>query len=78
MKVIGTIFGECLNFKSGLRILIWPLEVPFFLSENGHFWPKVTKKKWHFGLTGFRKLIVNSVAEVGSLSARAKITIKNV
>ena len=28
----------------GLRILIWPLEVPFFWSENGHFWPKVTKK----------------------------------
>ena len=25
------IFGECLNYKSGLRILIWPLEVPFFL-----------------------------------------------
>ena len=28
--VIGTIFGECLIYKSGLRILIWPLEVPFF------------------------------------------------
>ena len=29
-KAIGTLFGECLNYKSGLRILIWPLEVPFF------------------------------------------------
>ena len=33
-KVIGTIFGECLNYKSGLRILIWPLEVPFFWSQR--------------------------------------------
>ena len=24
------IVGECLNYKSGLRILIWLLEVPFF------------------------------------------------
>ena len=31
IKAIGTIFGECSNYKSGLRILIWPLEVPFFL-----------------------------------------------
>ena len=27
-------FGECLNYKSGLRILIWPLEVPFFWSQR--------------------------------------------
>ena len=25
---------ECLNYKSGLRILIWPLEVPFFWSQR--------------------------------------------
>ena len=31
---IWTIFGECLNYKSGLRILIWPLEVPFFWSQR--------------------------------------------
>ena len=30
----GTIFGECLNYKSGLRILIWPLEVPFLWSQR--------------------------------------------
>ena len=34
-KVIGTIFGECLNYTCGLKILIWPLEVPFFWSKNG-------------------------------------------
>ena len=33
-KIIETIFGECLNHKSGLRILIWPLEVPFFWSQR--------------------------------------------
>ena len=38
---IGTIFGECLNYKSGLRILIWPLEVPFFLVRKWPLLPKV-------------------------------------
>ena len=36
IKVIGTIFGECLNYKSVLRISIWPLEVPFFGGQR-HF-----------------------------------------
>ena len=34
---------ECLNNKSGLRILIWPFEVPFFGLEDGQFW-----RKWVF------------------------------
>ena len=38
---IGTIFGECLNYKSGLRILIWPLEVPFFWVRKRPLLPKV-------------------------------------
>ena len=41
IKVIGTIFGECLNHKSGLRILIWPLEVPFFVVRKWSLLPKV-------------------------------------
>ena len=41
MKAIGIIFGECLNYKSGLRILIWPLEVPFFLVRKWPLLPKV-------------------------------------
>ena len=51
IKVMGTIFVECLKYKSGLRILIWPLVVPFFWSENGHFCQKcqyLRPKKWHF------------------------------
>ena len=42
IKVIETIFGECLNYKSGLRILIWPLEVPFFWSQRLALLAKVT------------------------------------
>ena len=38
---MGTIFGECLNYKSGLRILIWPLEVPFFFVRKRPLLPKV-------------------------------------
>ena len=26
IKVMGTIFGECLNYKSDLEILIWPIK----------------------------------------------------
>ena len=44
IKSLQAIFRKWLNFKSGLRILIWPLEVQFFWSENGHFWAKVTQK----------------------------------
>ena len=33
---------ECLNYKSGLRILIWPLEVPFFWSQRWALLAKVT------------------------------------
>ena len=40
-KVIGAIFGECLNYKSK-RILIWPLEVPFFWSQRWALLAKVT------------------------------------
>ena len=39
-KLVEAIFGECLNYKSGLRILIWPLEVPFFWSQR---WPLLAK-----------------------------------
>ena len=41
IKVIGAIFGECLNYKSCLRILIWPLEVPFFVVRKRSLLPKV-------------------------------------
>ena len=37
-----------LNYKSGLRILIWPLEVPFFLVTFGQKCPFSDQKKWHF------------------------------
>ena len=43
------IFRECLDNKSGLRILIMPPEVPFFWSQK--LLAKVTvfgQKKWHF------------------------------
>ena len=36
------IFGKCLNYKSGLRILILPPEVPFFWSQRWAFFAKVT------------------------------------
>ena len=39
---------ECLNYKSGLRILIWPLEVPFLLVTFGQKCPFSDQKKWHF------------------------------
>ena len=29
-----TLFTLCMNYKSGLGILIWPLEVPFFWSQR--------------------------------------------
>ena len=41
IKVIGTTFGECLNYKSGLRILILPPEVPFFVVRKQSLLPKV-------------------------------------
>ena len=41
IKVLEGIFGECLNYKSGHRILIWPLEVPFFLVRKRPLLPKV-------------------------------------
>ena len=41
IKAIGTIFGECSNYKSGLRILIWSLEVPFFWVRKRPLLPKV-------------------------------------
>ena len=36
------IFGESLNYKSGLRILIMPPEVPFFWSQKWALLAKVT------------------------------------
>ena len=42
LKAFTAIFGECLNYKSGLRILIWPLEVPFFWSQSWALLAKVT------------------------------------
>ena len=33
---------QCLKYKSGLRILIWPLEVPFFWSQRWALSAKVT------------------------------------
>ena len=36
------IFGECLNYKSGLRILIFPPKVPFFCSQRWALLAKVT------------------------------------
>ena len=35
------IFGECLKYKSGLRILIMPSEVPFFWSKRWSLLAKV-------------------------------------
>ena len=40
--VTGIIFGECLNYKSGLRILIWPVKVPFLWSQRLALLAKVT------------------------------------
>ena len=51
IKAVTAIFGECLNYKSVLRILIMPPEVPFFGLKDGHFWQKwlfSDNKKWHF------------------------------
>ena len=43
MKAFMAIFGKCLNYKSGLRTLIWPTEAPFFWSQRralwARFWP---------------------------------------
>ena len=48
IKVLTAIFGECLNYKSGLRILILPPEVPFFWSQKWALLAKNDPKKWHF------------------------------
>ena len=44
---MGTIFGECSNYKSGLRILIWPLEVPFFFGPKMGTFGKKSVKMGH-------------------------------
>ena len=41
-KAVTAIFGECLSYKSGLRILIMPPEVPFFWSQKWALLAKVT------------------------------------
>ena len=48
MKAYSAVFGKCLNYKSGLRILIWPLEVPFSLVRKWALLAKSDPKKWHF------------------------------
>ena len=42
IKSLQAIFRKWLNFKSGLRILIWPLEVQFFRSQRWALLAKVT------------------------------------
>ena len=37
INALAAIFGKCLNYKSGLRILIWPTEVPFLVSKMTTF-----------------------------------------
>ena len=39
--MLEAIFGECLNYKSGLSILIGALEVPFFGSQRWALLAKV-------------------------------------
>ena len=39
--MLEAIFGECLNYKSGLRILIGAPEVPFFVVQKQALLPKV-------------------------------------
>ena len=74
INVVGTIFGESLNYKSGLRILIWPLEVPFFWSQRLALLAKVAvfgqniyfiRSSFHFwmvkrycGLYGMTKIVL--------------------
>ena len=41
IKALAAIFGKCLNYKSGLRILILPPEVPFFVVQKQSLLPKV-------------------------------------
>ena len=41
LKTIDAIFRVCLNYKSGLRILIGVLEVPFFGSQRWALLAKV-------------------------------------
>ena len=41
-EAVEAIFGECFNYKSDLRILIFPLKVPFSGIKDGHFWRKLT------------------------------------
>ena len=40
-EVLEAIFGECLNYKSGLRIFILAPEVPFFVVQKQALLPKV-------------------------------------
>ena len=40
-KLLEAIFGECLNYKSDLRILIGAPEVPFFVVRKQALFPKV-------------------------------------
>ena len=42
------IFGECLNYKSGLRILILPPELPSFVVRKQSLLPKVQRLRSAF------------------------------
>ena len=48
INALAAIFGQCLNYKSGLRILIWPTKVQFFGLKDGQKWVFSDQKKWHF------------------------------
>ena len=45
-KVKSIIFGGCWAYESGLRIFVWPLEVPFFITQNMALLAKVPWFRW--------------------------------
>ena len=51
-KVNSIIFEGCWIYKSGLRILVWALKVPYFCTQKWAVWQKcpfLRAQKWHFG-----------------------------
>ena len=68
IKAIGTIFGECSNYKSGLRILIWPLEVPFLWSESGHFYQNHLPSKINMTNVHFSQLVQQTLCLIYPMS----------
>ena len=45
INALAAIFGKCLNYKIGLRILIRPTEVHFFGLKDGQKWVFLDHKK---------------------------------